>query len=196
MELQLREHLWTGLSIWIALYISDYYFTIACARLYRSGVNEKIVFGGSYELTPYFQADIDSLRKFSPRFFWALLLSLFGLSLVWFLASSIQLLELYSFLLGAMLLLQLAVHIRHMRNFLVFRAIAKSDAVRGRIEYSRFFSLRQSSYELMMFSALFAILALVTYSVFVLGGVLSCASTAAKHWKLAKTAARAASASA
>jgi hypothetical protein len=35
---------WAGSLIWMALYISDYYFTIACARLYRA--QDKIVFEG------------------------------------------------------------------------------------------------------------------------------------------------------
>jgi hypothetical protein len=60
------ESLWPGLAFWAVLYISDYYLTLTCARLYQRGVREKIEFEGSYEITPYFQADIDSLRAISP----------------------------------------------------------------------------------------------------------------------------------
>src|SRR6266567_8413959 len=60
--------LWPGLAVWIALYISDYSFTLKCARMYQGTVRDKIAFEGSYELTPIFQADIDSLRVISPRF--------------------------------------------------------------------------------------------------------------------------------
>lgn len=66
--------LWPGLLVWILLYVSDYTLTITCARLYRNGVNEKLVFEGSYEITPYFQKDIDTLRLASPRFLLILVL--------------------------------------------------------------------------------------------------------------------------
>ena len=59
---------WPGVAVWIALYVSDYVLTVKCARLYKSGAHEKVVVEGSYELTAYFQRDIDSLRLFSPRF--------------------------------------------------------------------------------------------------------------------------------
>src|SRR5262249_29585706 len=70
------DNLWSGLMVWVVLYVSDYSLTLACARLYRQGVCDKIVFEGSFELTPYFQADIDSLRAVSPRFLAALIIGL------------------------------------------------------------------------------------------------------------------------
>lgn len=55
----LLEHAWPGVVLWDLLYISDYALTISCARLY--GQQETIVFDGSYEITPFFQRDINSL---------------------------------------------------------------------------------------------------------------------------------------
>jgi len=75
-----------GLVAWTILYISDYSLTIACARLYQAGAREKIAFEGSYEITPYYQGDINALRSLSPRFLAALLFSLVWLSAVWWLA--------------------------------------------------------------------------------------------------------------
>ena len=67
----LLNTIWLGPCIWAALFFSDYYLTLHCAQLYRDRVREKLVFEGSYELTPYYQQDIDSLRLVSPRgFFW------------------------------------------------------------------------------------------------------------------------------
>ena len=74
------DRLWPGLIAWTVLYISDYSLTIMCARLYQAGANQKMAFEGSYEITPYYQRDINSLRRLSPRFFAALLLSLVWLS--------------------------------------------------------------------------------------------------------------------
>ena len=69
------QNLWPWLAIWVVLYISDYTLTLTCARLYQRGVRDKIAFEGSFEITPYYQRDIDSLRLISPRFILALLAS-------------------------------------------------------------------------------------------------------------------------
>jgi hypothetical protein len=177
--------LWPGLTVWALLYISDYALTIKCARLYRAGVREKLVFEGSYELTPFFQRDIDSLRPLSPRFVAMLFVNSGLLAIVWFLsAQSVP--ELYVFLSGSMILLQLTVHSRHLRNLFMFRAMLKSDCVRGRIEYSRPFILRMSSDELFISSAMFILLFVFTQSWFVLGGAATCLSTAIRHRRLAR----------
>ena len=181
----LINSLWPGLAIWSALYISDYAMTLWGARLYRAGAGEKIVFEGSYELTPYFQADIDSLRLISPRFVRVLVLNGLLLSFLWWISISAQL-AFYEFALGALILSQLAVHKRHLSNVFLFRAINAGNGARGRIEYSRHLTLRMSSLELLSFSGLFLTLFLFHQSWFLLGGVCACLSIAAKHWKLAR----------
>ncbi len=178
------QNFWAGLSVWIVLFVSDYTLTTICAKLYRAGVCNKIVFEGSYELTPYFQRDIDSLRVVSPRFLLALLLNSTLLFIVWWLVPP-SVSHLYIFLLGALILIQLSVHIRHIRNLFLFRAAA-TDAVRGRIEYSRPVLLRASSIEMISFSGMLLVLFAFTQSWFVLGGCVACLSLAAKHWRLAR----------
>ena len=178
---------WPGLTVWVLLYISDYALTITCARLYRGGVNEKLVFEGSYELTPFFQRDIDSLRRVSPRFLVMLFVTTFLLATVWYLSAQSGP-ELFAFASGSMILLELTVHIRHLRNLFMFRAMSKSDCVRGRIEYSRLFILRISSDELFIFAAFFVLLFIFTQSWFVLGGATACFSTAMKHRRLSRKA--------
>jgi hypothetical protein len=103
--------LWPGLTVWSVLFISDYVLTITCARLYRAGVSKKLVVEGSYEITPYFQRDIDSLRLVSPRFLAALLLGAIMLTAVWLLAGQ-SLPGLCNFALGSKILVQLTVHTR------------------------------------------------------------------------------------
>jgi hypothetical protein len=157
-----------------------------CARLYRSGISEKVVVEGSFELNPIFQQDVDSLRLISPRFVAMLFISGLLLAWIWFLASQ-STREFYEFMLGFMILLESAIHVRHIRNFFTFRMF--SDAcVRGRIEYSRPFILRTSSSELFAFSAVFLLLFAFTQSWFAIGGASSCALTAIKHLQLARRA--------
>lgn len=178
------DTVWPGLAIWIGLYISDYYMTLTCARLYRAGISEKIAFEGSFEITPYFQADIDALRTVSWRFIRALLCGGVLLVVIWELSVQSDL-RLYEFWLGALISSELAIHVRHFRNLALFRMMAGGNAVRGRIEYSRFAILQSSTVELLAFAGLFLVMFVFTQSWFVLGGSLSCLSIAWKHHKLA-----------
>jgi hypothetical protein len=184
------ERLWPGLTLWGVLYISDYYLTLICARLYQRGVREKLELEGSYEITPYFQADIDSLRAVSPRFIAAWLWTEALLATMWWLSSQSAIL-LYQVVFGAFVSVEMAVHIRHFRNLFLFRAIAASDGVQGRIQYSRPLSLRMSAVDLYGFAVLFLVISVFTQSWFALGGTMSCFVTATKHLRLAHKAASA-----
>ena len=107
--------------VWGLLYISDYALTTVCARLY--GRQETIVFEGSYEIAPFYQRDIDSLRVVSPRFIFILVLTLGGLGFLWILNKSSPAPELWQFVLGVLVGAQLAVHMRHLRNLVLLRSI-------------------------------------------------------------------------
>lgn len=183
---RLFDSAWLGPLIWTALYISDYYLTLFCACLYRSGVQEKIVHGGSYEITPYYQQDIDSLRSVSPRFLWMLGLSVVTLIAIWRVSKQLAAPDVYSFFLGAMILLELVIHQRHLRNLYLFRAISRPGAARGRIEYARWLTLRRSSVEFFGATGLFVILSIFTWNLFILGGAFGCYLNAMAHWGLAR----------
>jgi hypothetical protein len=146
-----------------------------------------MVFEGSYEITPYFQKDIDALKPISSRFLWMLFLSNFFLAWVWFLTVE-SMPGFYPFALGSLILAELVVHLRHLRNLFMFREMIASDSVRGRIEYSRPFMLRTSSRELFAFSALFLVLCLFIPSWFLVGGALKCFSTGVQHLRLSRKA--------
>lgn len=179
-------NLWAGLLLWTLLYCSDYYLTIACARMYRDHVRDMIRFDGSYEITPYYQQDIDALRKWSPRFVKALLRALIVLSLLWWSSMQLRVPALYLFFLGALILVQVPTHARHLKNFFFFRDLIRTGGVRGRIEYPRAVTLRLSATEFLIWSALFVGLFLITREWFVLGGAVQCAVVAFKHRKLAE----------
>ena len=181
------ESLWPGLLVWILLFISDYSLTIYCARLYQTRAKDKIAIEGSYELTPFYQRDIDALKRISPRFLFAICTASLVLGLIWFVASGNLLMELaYQFALGALILTQMAVHIRHLRAVALFRRGLGEDGVRGRIKYPRWLSLQISSTELWTFAAAYVLMFAITGSVFLLGGAFSCAAIARKHALLSR----------
>jgi len=66
------------------VFAGDYALTVWGARLYRnSGAKDILQYEGSCELTPYYQADIESGRWFSRRFVLALLVSAGLLTVLW-----------------------------------------------------------------------------------------------------------------
>jgi hypothetical protein len=178
---------WAGILFWAALFISDMQLTVTCARMYQAGVREHFVFEGSYELTPYHQPDIDALRRFSPRFLFALVLGAALLSSLWWLSVRDSFaLNVYEAALGAMILIQLTVHVRHIRNYFLFRAVLAGEGIAGRVQYARPTLLVHSSVELFTFAALYGILCVLTASWFVFGGAIACALVGVKHRQLAR----------
>ena len=174
---------WVGPLLWAVLYVSDYRLTIACARLYRA--QDKVVFEGSYEITPFFQTDVNALRRVSPRFLIALVATTGYLILARVVTTAVGELEaFYQVLLGTMILTQATVHTRHLRNWYLFKRSV--GFLRGRLEYPRGVLLRNSAMELLVFTGLYAGLFLVTSSVFVLGGALGAGAMAFNHHRLAR----------
>ena len=77
-----------GLAVllWAIAYLADFVLTLHTARLYQAHVRQTLSFGGSFELTPAFQADVDRLNGRSRRFWLALLLSMALIVVVWVLS--------------------------------------------------------------------------------------------------------------
>lgn len=188
VENLLVENLWISLTVWAILFISDYYFTIYGAYLYQTYARQYMVFEGSYELTPYYQNDINNLRRVSPRFLLMLSLSIIFLIILWFL--SVKFLDipwLFSFVMGALILSEVAIHIRHIRNVYLFGLTRKTEnGLKGHIEYRRWVILKSSAVELASFSVLFLLGFLISNSWFFLGGTVRCLILGLNHLKLAR----------
>ncbi|SRR6266545_2468389 len=86
------------------------------------------------------------------------------------------------------LLLEIAVHLRHLRNISLIREIRRNGGVEGKISYRKWFTYRISAFEFYVLSVLFLIVAMLTYSLFFLGGAIMCFGTGFKHSRLAKKA--------
>ena len=178
---------WFALAAWLLSYAADYYLTLYSARLYQAGARDHFTFEGSLELTPYYQADIDGLRRVSPRFILALLLSVLALELVWYLSMVVlQLPAFFEFLLGGLVLRQAAVIMRHARNIALFRAARSGQGLEGQILYGRWLALRLSVIDMFSFAVLFGLLAVITGSWALAGGSFACAVTSLQHLRRAR----------
>ena len=187
MEYWLATSPLPGLILWVVLYISDYYLTIYSARGFRE--IGRFQFEGSYELTPQFQKDVDALRPVSARHIALLVLCSILIVLLWWMI--VRLLAspwLYNLYLGLFLLVEVAVHLRHLRNVFLIREIRRHGGVDGQISYRKWFSYRVSAFEFYLIGTLFLMVAVLSFSSFFLGGALVCFGTGWKHSRLAKKA--------
>lgn len=185
MEYWLSTSPWAGVILWIILYISDYYLTIHSARGFREIGHFQ--FEGSYELTPQFQKDVDALKPISSRHLAMLVLcSLIIFLLWWAIADRLALPWLYNLYLGLFLLVEVAVHLRHLRNVFLVHEVRRNGGVEGQISYRKWFSYRVSAFEFYLIGTLFLIVAILAFSSFFLGGALVCYGTGLKHGRLAK----------
>lgn len=185
MQYWLATSPWYGILLWIILYTSDYYLTLYSARGFREiGLFQ---FEGSYELTPQYQKDIDHLRPVSKLHLTLLVTySALILTIWWITRLSFFLEWTYPFYLGMFLLLEVAVHLRHLRNVALIREIKRNGGAEGQLTYKKWFSYRISAYELYLHATLFLLIALLTYSLFFLGGAIMCYATGFKHARLAR----------
>jgi len=187
MEYWLAASPLPGLILWAVLYISDYYLTIYAARGFREIGHFQ--FEGSYELTPQFQADVDALKRISARHIALLVLcSILIVTLWWVIVRLLASPWLYNLYLGLFLLVEVAVHLRHLRNVFLIREIRRHGGVEGQISYRKWFSYRVSAFEFYSIGTLFLIVAVLSFSSFFLGGALVCFGTGLKHSRLAKKA--------
>lgn len=184
----LTDHLWVALLIWVTVYALDYAMTIRGARLYDATGKTYVTFEGSYELTPYYQKDIDALRPVSIRFVVMLGVSSVAIGLVWLLSIRIVFIpQAFSFLMGGLLLRQAVVLMRHANNIWLYRYFGKQpDDVQGHIHYGRRVVLRRSAFELASFAALYLLLFAVVGEWFFAGGAFACLAMAFQHGRLAR----------
>jgi hypothetical protein len=187
IEAFLTDAWWPGPAIACVLLWVDYALTILGARRYRARIAPMHRFEGSYELTPIYQSDVDQLRVYSWRAFGVgLLLAL----LLRFIAVAEETLQtypaIYLFALGAVILREVPVFIRHFKNLFLARVIATEPRIEGTVFYPRTFTLRLSAFDFAEFAAVFLLWAAVAEDWMPLGGAFGCLGITVQQWKLAR----------
>lgn len=176
-----RQNLWVTLALWVLIYVSDYTLTLVGAQAAAKRAPNVSV-QGSYELNPYFVNDVNKRRRISPRFLLALVLTTVLLALLWYLSRSSALTGvLFEVAFGALLLVELAIHVRHLRNILSYRRATQPGEVEGSIQFSRRYAYWVSALDLAVFALFYLILFLLVGRWFFVGGFIACASLALRH---------------
>lgn len=176
-----QNNLWVTLGCWVLIYISDYTLTLIGAST-DVRPPQHISVQGSYELNPFFVDDINARRKISVRFIAALAWTTFLLAMVWLLGrTSPFAMRVFELTFGGMLLLELAIHMRHLRNIISYRRTTQPGEIRGAIEFSRRYVFWVSALDLALYALFYLVLWLFVGSFFFLGGALICAAHALRH---------------
>lgn len=177
------EQLWVSLLAWSLLHWSDYYLTLATARAHAGPASQVLILEGGVELTPQFRQDVARRRIVSPRFLLSWLLILLWISLLWVLTiRAMDLTRLFRGIVGGMLLLEFAIHLRHLRNLFLFRLVNRTGQPSGRMVYPRRVLLLTSAAELTAFSAFYGLLFILTGAVEAAGGAVLCLLVGVRHW--------------
>jgi len=176
----IAAHVVIGILVWCVVYISDFVLTMIGAQLHHRYISQYIDFGGSYELNPTFQNDVDQRRWISPRF-----LLLLAMTTGYLILSAVVLPAgtVFTFLLGLLLLMEVPVHFHHIQNIRLGLMLRQDKTLLGgHILYKRVLSYRLMALDFLFFGSLWLILALLMGSFFFLGGVLGSLITALRFY--------------
>jgi Flp pilus assembly protein TadB len=172
---------WLIAVLWAALYIFDYASTLWLARVYQTTLSKYIYYEGGVELNPNFEKEIGHGQAPSPKFLLLVALILLIILFSWLLG-----VYFVEFLAGALLLTWVFVDSRHLRNYAyVWFLRTKPESIKGRSEYSYWLTQKMLSSEAFTFSLIYLFLALLTWRLFFLAGVLTCLSFTLRHYRLA-----------
>lgn len=189
----LLQNIWISLLIWSLLYLGDYFLTIFSARNFQTKLSDHYQFDQSFELNPLFENDVNNLRLISPRHIFLWLLTSVVFYLLWQITHQTSFEPLFYFVYGELVLMEIAVHLRHLRNIAIIKSHSEG-AVTGQIRYSYWFGLKLSSWEFLSFFIVYMLFALFEGSWFFAGGATGCLILALRHYRGSKKAQKVAAA--
>ncbi len=172
-QYSLIQNVWIFLLLWSFVYLGDYFLTIYSAKGFRDQLSDHYGFERSFELNPNFEKDVNGLRTISPRHIGSWLLTSILLYLLRWTTNLLDIPQLFHFMFGALFLLEIAIHLRHLRNIAILKSYT-AGAIIGHIKYSYWFGLKLSAWEMFWFSIVFGFSSLTERSWFFFGGAVGC----------------------
>jgi hypothetical protein len=128
---------------------------------------------------------VDTLNPFSLIFLSRLLLSFLLIIIIWWLSvPNLGVPALFLVAMGALLLREAAILLRHGRNIATALACREGGGVQGTLSYARWFSLKISASEIAVFGLFCLIVAAAGESWFFFGGGLACLFLGYNHWRM------------
>lgn len=179
----LTDQVWFGLLVVTILYVLDYQLSVLGIRWFRRGADAHYDLGGSYELNPPFEDDIERERLVSPRHLLALLRIWIVIGVAWWLTRVIwDYPDVYVAVVGFFVLTQMPVLLRHAQNLVLFRFVSLRGGVEGRTNVERWLEQKMSGVVFWYFAGAYVVLWLLLGDPFFIGGALGTALAGARFW--------------
>ena len=170
----LLDSLPVAVVLWLVVYLADYYLTLYGQDLWLQNAEQFLKLGGSYELNPYYQRDIDAKKRVSRRFIFMLVFGIVWMLLVYLSVHYLGIPQIFPAAIGFLVLPEIVVIATHVQNIRLFTLAAVPDAIKGEIGHARWVSLDNVAWKYGYWALIFAIL---TANWFFAGGIVSCFST-------------------
>jgi hypothetical protein len=191
IETWLVEHWWFGVALWTVAIWLDHFGTLYGAKRYREVLSRYTSCSGSYELSPTFQRDIESGRRFPPKVILVWVVISGFLASTWWASTEIaKEPAIYLAAAGAFLVTRVEVIMAHVVNTVLARWMAAGDQCRGRTEHARSLVLRIAAMRFWNFAALSAGACLLRWDWFFAGGAVGCILVGTRFAELGRKADR------
>jgi hypothetical protein len=186
----LNDNVWISIVLGLFVYLVDYYLTQYEVYLYHTYAREYLVYKGRYEGSNVLKRVKEKKWLPSVSLMVTLLILSIGIYAGWFaLVRQLNLPEVFSFLMGGLILFRVARSLSHFRYISLYKFAQVEGEFEGRVEYSERITFTLPYMELYGFTILFTLLFLIHGGWFLPGGILTCFLAARHHrdWVLVKT---------
>jgi len=172
IENLLITNVWFAIALGALVFAAGYGLALYEIYLYHAGAKNILVFEGRYDLEPALLARLARRRWVNVRLVAAVVILSAAIFAVW--REQYNRPDVFSFLIGGLVLLEAAADLRRFRNIVLFQQARRADGLQGKIEYSKRLSYTLPYVETLSFAALYALIFLVSSSWFFLGGAITC----------------------
>ena len=161
---------WLAVVLGVLVYVANEYLAALETNGYFAGASRYLVFEERYVPLP-----ANRQRWLNARLvLTALVLALGTLALWWVCTQQIQRPEVFLFILGSFVLLQVTNSLRRMQRMVLYHYARSPGNLKGKLEYSERMWMTQAAFDLYGFTGLYLFMFLLTGSWFFLGGALMC----------------------
>ncbi len=190
IEELLIDQVWIAITLSLVIHVIDHYLALYEAYLYHNHANTYMVFDGIYD--GYEKLTEPGNRKWAPSvsFITVLVVVSLGIYVGWYtLVKQYSRPDVYSLVLGGLILFRVARSLIHFRTISLFRFTQAPGEIKGKIEYSKRLTSTLSYVDFYGFTILYLLLFIIQGGWFLVGGILTCFIAARRHrdWVMVKT---------
>ena len=190
IERLLIENVWFAITLGVIAYATNYYLALKEIFLYHAGAKDYVIFQDIYDLKTILPELTAKRRRINTQLLTGVLLCAIGTGVTWLICiQQYNRPDVFSALMGGLILLEAARIMRRVRNIVLFRDAPNGKALKGKVEYSPRIAHTLFYVEMYSFAALYLLLFFTTASWLFFGGAATCflAGHRERDWTVVKT---------